>query len=511
MLTPEEITARRFLVSLRGYDRDEVHAFLDQVAEELRSARARVDQLEDGSGGDGAPAVDRRAGGGDPGAVFAGIGRETQRILEAAHAAAAEIVQHAQDEADRGLAEVRQQIGDELADGQRRLNAVEESLSGLAASRSEVAGELRDVQRTIEHVLRELVPPDEHTVSVREALAAQARAQLPGGQEEDDVFESERNPATDGAATSRIAPSPMADEPSAELTELTEPAPEPSEMTELAEPTEMSAEQEPAVVVEPDESATVSPAVQGDQPPEQDSGQDLAARASDAPASHEDAGALRSEVLGPLHPRMSRSVKRGLQDLQNRLLSVLRAPDGLQNADDVNFDNQDLDGLADLVDEELQRAYRAGVDAAHVLAEGAAETPSTRRTLAREFARHATERSRSPVVATLRLGVGAGEHADELVDRVTAVFSELRASTAAELAATHLIRAYELGLLDAWAAGETKSRRWVIGPEARCPENRCQGNEQAGLTAVEDVFPSGHEAPPVHVGCTCTTVPGQGA
>lgn len=43
MLSPDEIAAREFVVSLRGYDRDEVHAFLNRVAEDLRAARARRD------------------------------------------------------------------------------------------------------------------------------------------------------------------------------------------------------------------------------------------------------------------------------------------------------------------------------------------------------------------------------------------------------------------------------------------------------------------------------------
>ena len=37
-ITPEEIADRKFLVGLRGYDRDEVRTFLTAVAEELRSA-----------------------------------------------------------------------------------------------------------------------------------------------------------------------------------------------------------------------------------------------------------------------------------------------------------------------------------------------------------------------------------------------------------------------------------------------------------------------------------------
>jgi Xaa-Pro aminopeptidase len=66
---------------------------------------------------------------------------------------------------------------------------------------------------------------------------------------------------------------------------------------------------------------------------------------------------------------------------------------------------------------------------------------------------------------------------------------------------------YELGLLDAWAAGDIAQRRWVLGAEPRCPEARCRHNGQAGALPLGEAFPSGHVAPPVHPGCTCTTLP----
>ena len=37
-LTPEDIESKKFLVGLRGYDKDEVTAFLQEVATDYRSA-----------------------------------------------------------------------------------------------------------------------------------------------------------------------------------------------------------------------------------------------------------------------------------------------------------------------------------------------------------------------------------------------------------------------------------------------------------------------------------------
>lgn len=45
-LTPEEIERQVFLVSLRGYDKDEVHAFLNQVASDYRQALQRSEAGE---------------------------------------------------------------------------------------------------------------------------------------------------------------------------------------------------------------------------------------------------------------------------------------------------------------------------------------------------------------------------------------------------------------------------------------------------------------------------------
>lgn len=38
--TPEEIEAKRFLVALRGYDKEEVESFLASVAADYREVRA---------------------------------------------------------------------------------------------------------------------------------------------------------------------------------------------------------------------------------------------------------------------------------------------------------------------------------------------------------------------------------------------------------------------------------------------------------------------------------------
>jgi len=53
------------------------------------------------------------------------------------------------------------------------------------------------------------------------------------------------------------------------------------------------------------------------------------------------------------------------------------------------------------------------------------------------------------------------------------------------------------------------AREWVMGREPRCPEAKCRTNEGSGGVAVGESFPSGHDVPPIHVGCTCTTIPAE--
>lgn len=165
--------------------------------------------------------------------------------------------------------------------------------------------------------------------------------------------------------------------------------------------------------------------------------------------------------------------------------------------------------LSEPAAEQLHGAYAAGVDAAATLVGRPLPSPRGERDLEEPLRSDASRRIRNGLLGSLREGIDAGEDLDALADRVREVFGDLRRNAADELAAAHLVHAYELGLLDAWAAGDVRARSWVLGPEERCPESRCRLNERVGALGVGEPFPSGHEVPPIHVGCTCTTIPVQ--
>lgn len=220
-----------------------------------------------------------------------------------------------------------------------------------------------------------------------------------------------------------------------------------------------------------------------------------------------DPAGLRAAALSPLHPKLVRKLKRELQEVQNIALDRVRRSGGRGEVDDFLPQGEDARILGEGAAEYLEQAWRAGVSAAGKLAErnfgDGGEPPA----LAGRFAEETSERVRASLGATLRMGMSAGEPPQALSDRIGAVFSELKGTSAEELSATHLIRAYEIGLLSTWQEGGVKARSWVLGREPRCPEARCRQNDQSGALPMGESFPSGHEVPPVHVGCTCTTVP----
>ena len=527
MLTPEEIQSREFLVSLRGYDRDEVHAFLGRVAEQLAQTEAKASQLQQrldrlkaqqpATAGLAEPAPAAQQASPEPSAMFAEIGKETQRILEAAQEAGQQIQRKARQESDRELQSARGQAAKLIAEGERRREHIERVVSELEQARAAMSVQLRGVGRTIEQTLRELTPAEGEgggSTTVREAIGAQAQTPEPAAPREPEPAASEPEPTPEPEPE----PAPAA-EP--EPTPEPEPAAEPEPEAAVAEP-EPTAEPES----EPEPEAAVADAASAEAPQlSLDEGADDApstqlatpvaptepamppSSAGDSDADEDtDPQALRAEALSPLHPKLVRKVKRELQEIQNIALDKLRRAKGQGEVEDFLPSEDDTSGLGEGAEDLLVQAWTSGTRSAAVLAGRELDTPSETPDLANTFLSDAAERVRAGLSSTLRMGLSSDEGQQALSDRIGAVFSEFKGAQAEELAATHLIRAYEYGLLNAWSAGGITERRWVMGREPRCPEAKCRSNDTSGAVAVADAFPSGHDVPPVHIGCTCTTV-----
>lgn len=167
MLTPEEIQSREFLVSLRGYDRDEVHAFLDEVAEAFAQLRAQagvapapdttdVDADAPEATPEPAAAAPTPPAAEPPSTQFAVIAAETQRILEAAQTAGEEIRKRAETEAETARAEAMAEAEGQVRTLREQASATNEQITQLLQRRGELADRLRQARETVDLALLEV-------------------------------------------------------------------------------------------------------------------------------------------------------------------------------------------------------------------------------------------------------------------------------------------------------------------------------------------------------------------
>lgn len=468
MLTPEEIVSQKFLVSIRGYDRDEVHTFLRTLAEQvsdlhqrlaaavadaeaiekaaaraakdaareaeraLKAERSRADQAEAAL-----KATPKKPSEDDAAAGFAAIGLQTQRILEAAAEAADGMRQEAKREIEAEIRKARRQADKLVAEGERLKEQMERGTVDLVRKREEVTSSLRAVAKGLEQNLRDLT-------------LAEAEAPAPAPAPPGTMREALQDVAATAAAAAASAGGPPL--PTATATAPQVPA----------EPTE------PVVEVEMDP---------------------------------------RTAALSVLHPKVVRKLKRGLQDVQNVALERLRGLAADAEPAAIMPHEDEFASVGQGAVEFLEQAYWAGSQGGVELASLGTVKLTVPSDLAAQFQADVVRHVNGALASTLRIGASAREPAPALADRIGAVFSELKVSAADEIAALHLVRAYEAGMHDAWSKAGVKARRWVLGRELRCPEGRCRHNDQSGELALTEAFPSGHLHPPVHPGCTCTTQP----
>lgn len=545
MLTPEDIRTRSFLVSLRGYDREEVSSFLDEVA-------ALVEQLQSGDAPPRptAPAEQPIEQATEPSELFAQIGQETQRILEAAQQAGGELRRKAQEEseamrrqaqaettelrertesetaelrqrteaetaqlresteaevaeqrrtaeaetaelrrrteeetqaaraqAEQEAEQLRQQVKAEaerevkdararatklIADGERRRETMEREMADLIQTRERTIEQLREIGRTLERTLRASGAQEETTTSVREALEGAAREDAEGDQEAAARGEADHeDPGQEGAGQGEAQPFA------------------PDESTE--EPTAAEADEEGAEV-----ESRVAAAAEG---PE---GEHFS---------------RRTTALSTLQPKLVRKLKRGLQDLQNGTLDRLRREDGRGDVEQFLPDEAAVRSLGVLAEEHLLAAHGAGVLAAEEALGREVDLGPTDRELHAPLVDDLEPSLVGNLRGTLIEGLERQEDLAALGERVDAVFTELKSGIVDEASVVSLLSAFELGTYDAWRTAGVGARRYVVCGEPRCDDGRCAENAEAGPVPMDQPFPSGDDAPPMGVGCHCTTMP----
>ncbi|MGO9854556.1 MAG: DivIVA domain-containing protein [Acidimicrobiales bacterium] len=100
------------------------------------------------------------------------------------------------------------------------------------------------------------------------------------------------------------------------------------------------------------------------------------------------------------------------------------------------------------------------------------------------------------IVTMLRRQIeeGTGDPAD----RVGAAFREWRGERVERLTGDYATQAFSAGVAAAGAEGKL---RWVVTSAAGCSD--CEDNALAGSVSANETFPTGHAHPPAHSGCRC--------
>jgi len=104
------------------------------------------------------------------------------------------------------------------------------------------------------------------------------------------------------------------------------------------------------------------------------------------------------------------------------------------------------------------------------------------------------------IVTMLRRQIeeGTGEPAD----RVGAAFREWRGERVERLTGDYATQAFSAGVA---AAGGEGKMRWIVTSSNGCSD--CEDNALAGAVSGIEMFPTGHSHPPAHSGCRCLVAP----
>lgn len=202
----------------------------------------------------------------------------------------------------------------------------------------------------------------------------------------------------------------------------------------------------------------------------------------------------RAEVIDRLDGQLSRALKRHLADEQNGVL------DGLRRSQSTAID----DLLPPSSEHTAGYAAVAGPILAEAAAAGASEVDATAKIDVDELAAQLGAALVEPFRRRLERAADEVEgDADELDERLRAVYREWKVSHIGAATTDALLSAYARGQLGAAPASATL--RWLIDPaQGPCPD--AQDNALAGGVAAGETFPTGDACPQAHPGCRCLLV-----
>ncbi len=227
------------------------------------------------------------------------------------------------------------------------------------------------------------------------------------------------------------------------------------------------------------------------------------------PTESELLAAERDDLLDPIIARMSRRLKRAMQDDQNMLLHRLRADSGEYRQELLSSEEEQRRGLVEASVDFLGDAFEAGETFArnHLGAEAAAAPDATE--ISRSAVGTGAQELADTVVTLLRRRLleedveGPGPSEDEAAELVSAAYREWRGERIERLVADHVIGTFSNGVRG--ASGKVPLR-WVTASNGEtCAD--CDDNALADGVGEGERFPTGHMHPPAHAGCRCLVVP----
>ncbi len=384
---------------------------------------------------------------------------ERERILAGADAEGEHIINRAKDEGRSLLEQVQEARRRVLADLSTRRRALTIQIEQLRAARDEMAASVHGVGDKVGDILAQLERTDDEARAA--ALAAGDQARLHG--DGDGPHDQEAPDAAAGEDADHDGVAPSVDELFARIRAGSD---EPGAKAEPPSPADPAAGAGPQGEAELEAEAIPNP---------------------DAPLM-----ARRDELLAPVTAQLSRHIKRALGDDQNRLLDVLRSAPSTEGAVLLGSEDAHLEVFTSAAHGHLVDAFAAGT----VFAGG--QAGSIPAGAAVDLSSSGLARS---VVTMLRRRIEDGT--EDLGDRVGAAFREWRGERIERLVGDFSLQAFSAGV--AAAAGSGGTVRWVAASADGCSD--CDDNALAGAVAVSEAFPTGHPYPPAHSGCRCLVAP----
>jgi DivIVA domain-containing protein len=530
--SPEAVANATFATARKGFDPQEVHEFLRQVADELSRLQERQRILErelDSTLDAGPPELDEDT-------VTRLIGEEATRILQTARESGNQIRARAEEAAARLLREAteeaqRQREEADREAARRRSDAVADAEAELAMAKQQGREMVEEARAYRERVLGELAR--------RRELARQQIEQLVHGRDRLlEAFERARMVAIDVVAEISPLGSPeeyAEFEPSGPvpLAPVAGPA---DRLTveagvaeaELADESDGADAEAPATDEDADggdddasSGGTVVPfPTAGDEATAPSEVDELFARiranqddeggavtdTAEVPVEEvaEDAEVAetpfqrRDAMLVPLIVASARKLKRVLADEQNEVLDALRRKEPVRSLDVlVPTPMEQSDRYVDAIAPELVLAAEAGsasVDGNVALDLGPEGTLApVRESLASGLVMPLRERLERCVEE------GEGDN-DAVTKRARAVYREWKTQRIDEQLDDVFRLAYGRGAFDAVEPGTPVT--WSVDPDGpACAD--AEDNSLAGIVALGEAFPTGHTCAPAHAGCRC--------